>query len=55
MAALVAWQKVLLRTARHDEHPWNAALLIESLVTQATGAWGQTAAVPGKASVHSAR
>jgi DNA polymerase-3 subunit delta' len=37
--ALVAWQKALLRAARHDEHPWNAALLVESLVTQATALW----------------
>ncbi|NRF69792.1 DNA polymerase III subunit delta' [Aquincola sp. S2] len=39
MAALVAWQKALLQAARHDEHPWNAALLVESLVTQAAALW----------------
>ncbi|MBI5258633.1 MAG: DNA polymerase III subunit delta' [Burkholderiales bacterium] len=55
MASLVAWQKALLRTARHDEHPWNAALLIESLVTQATAAWAPASGSPAKASVHSAR
>lgn len=57
-AALVAWQRTLLRTARHDEHPWNAALLIESLVTQATALWPRSAGGPvprPPASVHSAR
>ena len=57
-SAWVAWQRVLVRTARHEDHPWNAALLIESLVTQASAAW------PGmkvrrttraSASLHSAR
>ena len=38
-AALRHWQAALLRTARHDEHPWNAGLLIESLVSQATALW----------------
>jgi DNA polymerase-3 subunit delta' len=46
MAALVAWQKALLRAARHDEHPWNAPLLLESLVTQAAALWPATAAPP---------
>ncbi|HSW09148.1 DNA polymerase III subunit delta' [Aquabacterium sp.] len=44
MAGLVAWQRALLRAARHDEHPWNAALLVESLVTQATVLWPKAAA-----------
>ena len=39
LAALRAWQQALLRTARHDDHPWNAGLLIESLVTQALAVW----------------
>jgi DNA polymerase-3 subunit delta' len=43
-AALRAWQHALLRTARHDEHPWNAGLLIESLVTQAAAIWPAPAA-----------
>ena len=43
MAALVGWQQALLRAARHDEHPWNAALLLESLVTQAAALWATTA------------
>lgn len=39
LAALTVWQRVLLRAARHDEHPWNAGLLVESLVGQASGLW----------------
>ncbi len=31
-AALGAWARTLARVARHDEHPWNAPLLIEALV-----------------------
>ncbi|WP_284620405.1 DNA polymerase III subunit delta' [Aquabacterium humicola] len=49
---LVDWQKALLRAARHDEHPWNAALLIESLVTQAEALWAETGTAPA---LHSAR
>ncbi|MDT7834661.1 DNA polymerase III subunit delta' [Aquabacterium sp. OR-4] len=68
LAALVAWQQALLRAARHDEHPWNAGLLIESLVGQAAAAWpvaprgAQRGERPapgahggGRASLHSAR
>lgn len=56
--AWVAWQRVLVRTARHEDHPWNAALLIESLVTQAAPLWPRKP--PGGvgragASLHSAR
>jgi DNA polymerase-3 subunit delta' len=43
-AALRTWQQALLRAARHDEHPWNAGLLIESLVTQAAAVWPRPAA-----------
>jgi DNA polymerase-3 subunit delta' len=32
--ALVAWSQTLNRASRHDEHPWNAPLLIESMVMQ---------------------
>ena len=32
-AALSAWAQSLARVARHDEHPWNEALMIEALVT----------------------
>jgi DNA polymerase-3 subunit delta' len=56
-AALRAWQQALLRAARHDEHPWNAGLLIESLVTQATAVWPGSASrttPKGGASLHSA-
>ena len=31
---LLAWAAELRRVARHAEHPWHAALLIEALVTQ---------------------
>ena len=62
LAALRQWQHALLRAARHDEHPWNAGLLVESLVSQATAVWpgaaarrgGQPGPRPG-ASLHSAR
>lgn len=43
LVALRGWQQALLRTARHDEHPWNAALLIESLVSQAAAVWAPAA------------
>jgi DNA polymerase-3 subunit delta' len=39
LPALVAWQQALLRVARHDEHPWNEGLLLESLVAQARSAF----------------
>ena len=66
LAALRHWQQALQRTARHDEHPWNAGLLIESLVTQAAAVWPRAASrhaplaatlgTPrGGASLHSAR
>jgi DNA polymerase III subunit delta' len=32
--ALVQWQRSLNRAARHDEHPWNEALLLEALVDE---------------------
>lgn len=34
-----AWHAALLRTARHAEHPWQAALLVESLVLLAGPIW----------------
>ena len=34
-----AWHSVLLRTARHAEHPWQAPLLVESLVVQSRPIW----------------
>ena len=49
LAALSAWQKELLRAARHDEHPWHAALRVEALVAQAAALWQTARAVaPGK-------
>lgn len=33
-AALSAWLQELNRVARHAEHPWNAGLMVESLVQQ---------------------
>jgi DNA polymerase-3 subunit delta' len=65
-AALRQWQHALMRAARHDEHPWNAGLLVESLVSQAAVVWPDAAARPGPkpgplsgppagASLHSAR
>ena len=55
-AALVAWMSELRRVARHAEHPWNAGLLIESLVQQGSRALaGAGRAGPGGrgGSVHS--
>jgi len=40
--ALGDWSRALARTARHDEHPWNAGLLSEALLAQA-----QAALAPG--------
>lgn len=37
--ALAAWWIQLQRTARHEDHPWNASLLIESLVLQGRRCW----------------
>ncbi len=37
--ALGAWWQQLQRTARHEDHPWNASLLIESLVLQGRHCW----------------
>jgi len=36
--ALAGWAKSLTRIARHDEHPWQAPLLIEALVIEAAKA-----------------
>ena len=35
LPALGLWHAELSRIARHDEHPWAEALLLESLVVQA--------------------
>ena len=42
LPALAAWSRELTQLSRHDEHPWNASLLAESLVAQAAALW------PGK-------
>lgn len=39
LPTLQSWQRELLRAARHDEHPWNAALLVEALVTNGARCW----------------
>ncbi len=36
------WCDALMRVMRHDEHPWSAPLLLESLVTQGQAAMGKT-------------
>lgn len=51
-AALLAWQRELLRIARHEDHPWQAPLLVESLLAQARALWSTPAR--GRASLHSA-
>jgi DNA polymerase III subunit delta' len=42
MSSLTAWERELLRAARHDEHPWHAPLRAEALMAQAAALW-QTA------------
>lgn len=32
---LLAWQRSLLRVARHDDHPWHEGLLLEALLNEA--------------------
>jgi DNA polymerase-3 subunit delta' len=39
LAALQRWRQELLRVARHDDHPWNAGLAIEALVTNGARCW----------------
>jgi DNA polymerase-3 subunit delta' len=39
LAAVCAWQRELLRVARNEEHPWQAPLLLESLVATARDIW----------------
>ena len=36
---LGAWARDLIHAARHDEHPWSAALRIEALVGRAAALW----------------
>ena len=50
--ALNRWARSLARVARHDEHPWNEALLIEALVGEGRACWQdgtkQAAIAPGR-------
>jgi len=43
LAPLVPWSRSLARVARHDEHPWQAALLADALVIEAQRALTATA------------
>jgi DNA polymerase-3 subunit delta' len=42
LEALAAWARSLGRVARYDEHPWNDALLVESLVCEGRACWQET-------------
>ena len=52
-AALDAWRAELTRVARNAEHPWNAPLLIESLVQQGQRALARKGLAKRGVSVHS--
>lgn len=39
MATLLAWQRELVRVARHADHPWQATLLVEALAAGARRLW----------------
>jgi len=56
MDMLSDWARELARIARHAEHPWNAGLMVESLVQQARQALARQGARPPRTqglSVHS--
>jgi DNA polymerase-3 subunit delta' len=53
IAPLQDWRRELLRAARHDEHPWNAALLVEALVTNGARCWSVPRAAPAGRKGHS--
>jgi DNA polymerase-3 subunit delta' len=58
LPALIEWQRELLRVAPNDEHPWNAPLLVEALVTKGARCWAAApSGAPRRAdhSIHSAR
>ena len=58
MASWAAWRERLLEVSRHDGHAWNAPLLIEALVTQASRAWRPRTsadALAAATSIHSPR
>jgi DNA polymerase III subunit delta' len=48
LSELLAWSRELSRAARHAEHPWNAGLLNEALVTQGRDALGGDAGQRGR-------
>ena len=48
LGALASWGKRLQYMARHDEHPWNANLLIEALVIEGARAWPRRASQADK-------
>jgi DNA polymerase III subunit delta' len=50
---LIEWQRELLRVAHHDEHPWNAPLLVEALVTKGARCWPSSAAPVRRGGGHS--
>lgn len=52
--ALAEWSKALLVVARHDEHPWNASLMAESLIEQGRRALDARPA-PRRPPIHSPR
>jgi DNA polymerase-3 subunit delta' len=53
LAALQSWQRELLRAARHDEHPWNAPLLVEALVTNGARCWSAARGAAQRGTGHS--
>src|SRR5512138_215351 len=58
LPALLDWQRELLRVAPNDEHPWNAPLLVEALVTKGARCWAVASNCAPRArghSIHSAR
>lgn len=60
LPGLIAWAKALQQVARHADHPWNAGLMIESLLLQGQRALASARVPNAKAgaradSVHSAR
>jgi DNA polymerase-3 subunit delta' len=40
---LADWSGALARLARHDDHPYNAPLMTESLLAEARAVWGRAA------------
>lgn len=50
LVALSAWAAELQRVARHAEHPWNAGLVVESLVQQGQRALAPAAGRSGRSS-----